>query len=143
MTRRPVRDVVTEDDGSILPLVLVYAMLAIGLILVSVDATSLYIAQKRLDSLADAAALAAADGFDLTVVGGEPQARLRPDAVWTAADALIAQSGSGAALVSASAPDGVSARVTVTATWTPAVFSLFAPDGVSLTATATSRTALR
>lgn len=143
MTRRPVRDVVTDDDGSILPLVLVYAMLAIGLILVSVDATSLYIAQKRLDSLADAAALAAADGFELTVVGGEPQARLRPDAVWTAADALIAQSGSGAALVSASAPDGVSARVTVTATWTPAVFSLFAPDGVSLTATATSRTALR
>lgn len=143
MTRRPVRDVVTDDDGSILPLVLVYAMLAIGLILVSVDATSLYIAQKRLDSLADAAALAVADGFELTVVGGEPQARLRPDAVWTAADALIAQSGSGAALVSASAPDGVSARVTVTATWTPAVFSLFAPDGVSLTATATSRTALR
>lgn len=143
MTRRPVRDVVTDDDGSILPLVLVYAMLAIGLILVSVDATSLYVAQKRLDSLADSAALAAADGFDLTVVGGEPQARLQSDAVWAAADALVVQSGSGAALVSAFAPDGVSARVTVTATWTPVVFSLFAPDGVSLTATATSRTALR
>jgi hypothetical protein len=132
-----------DDDGSVLILTLGYAVLAIAVILVCVDATSLYLAQKRLDALADAAALAGADGFTLVVEGGEPRAELTDDGVREQAAALIGDVGGGAAVVDAGTPDGVSARVTVADTWRPPIVALFVPDGVALQATATSRTALR
>ncbi|QKJ19186.1 pilus assembly protein TadG-related protein [Microbacterium hominis] len=120
-----------------------YAMLALAAVMVCVDATSLYLAQKKLDGLADAAALAAADGFILEVVGGEPVARLVDAEVRRQADALLAVAAGDARLVSAVTPDGVSARVTVAGTWHPPVLTVFVPEGVALEATATSRTALR
>ena len=82
-------------------LTLGYAMLALVAILICVDATSLYLAQKRLDSLADAAALAGADGFTLTVVDDEPVAALTDDAVHAQAAAIVVAVGGGATLVSA------------------------------------------
>lgn len=132
-----------DDDGSVLILTLGYAVLAIAVILVCVDATSLYLAQKRLDALADAAALAGADGFTLVVEGGEPRAELTDDGVREQASALIGDVGGGAAVVDAGTPDGVSVRVTVADTWRPPIVALFVPDGLALEATATSRTALR
>lgn len=132
-----------DDEGSILILTLGYAVLAIVLILVSVDATSLYIAQKRLDAVADAAAIAAADGFTLTVRDGTAIAQLRSDAVLAEARVLVDAVGQGASVVAASSPDGISAQVTVAQTWRPPVMTLFVPDGVGLESTATSRTALR
>ncbi len=136
-------EVGADDEGSVLLLTLGYAVLAMALVFICVDATSLYLAQKRLDSLADAAALAGADGFTLEVVDDEPVAVLTGAAVRTQADALVGAVGGGASLISAGTPDGVSARVTVADTWRPPVLTLFVPDGVALTATATSRTALR
>jgi uncharacterized membrane protein len=127
----------------VLLLTLGYAILAIVTALVCVDATSLYLAQKRLDGLADAAALAGADGFTLSVVDGEARADLESDAVRAQADALVASVGGDAVVVSAGTPDGVSARVIVAGSWRPPVLTLFVPDGVALEATATSRTALR
>ena len=132
-----------DEDGSILILTLGYAVLAIAVILVCVDATSLYLAQKRLDALADAAALAGADGFTLVVDSGQPRAELTDDGVREQADALVDDVGGGAVVVDAGTPDGVSARVTVAHTWRPPIVALFVPDGVGLEATATSRTALR
>ncbi|GAA1959371.1 pilus assembly protein TadG-related protein [Microbacterium deminutum] len=131
-----------DDEGSVLLLTLGYAVLAIAVILVCVDATSLYLTQKRLDAMADAAALAGADGFTLTVVDGGPVATLTDGAVHSQAEALVTQLGGGATLVSAGTPDGVSARVTVADVWHPPMVSLFVPEGVGLQATATSRTAL-
>lgn len=136
------RRLVVDDEGSTLLLTLGYALLALALVLVCVNATSLYLAQKQLDSLADAAALAGADGFVIEIRGDEPRAVLRESAVREQAEALVAAAGGGAALVSAGAPDGVSARVTVTDRWHPVLMSPFVPDGVALSATATSRTAL-
>ncbi len=136
-------EVGADDEGSVLLLTLGYAVLAMALVFICVDATSLYLAQKRLDSLADAAALAGADGFTLEVVDDEPVAVLTGAAVRTQADALVGAVGGGASLISAGTPDGVSARVTVADTWRPPVLTLFVPDGVAITATATSRTALR
>jgi uncharacterized membrane protein len=133
----------SDDEGSVLLLTLGYAVLAIAVVLVCVDATSLYLSQKRLDALADAAALAGADGFTLTVVDDEPVATLTDAAVRSQAAAMVSQVGGGASLVSAATPDGVSARVTVTDVWRPPVLTIFVPDGVALQATATSRTALR
>jgi len=132
-----------DEEGSILILTLGYAVLAIAVILVCVDATSLYLAQKRLDALADAAALAGADGFVLVVDGEEPRAELTEDGVREQADALVADVGAGASVIDAGTPDGVSARVTVADTWRAPIISLFVPEGVALEATATSRTALR
>lgn len=132
-----------DDEGSVLILTLGYAVLALVTVLVCVDATSLYLAQKRLDSLADAAALAGADGFTLEVRGGEPVAALSDEAVQAQAEALLAAVGAEARVVSAGTPDGVSARVTLAGSWHPPVLTLFVPEGVDLQATATSRTALR
>ena len=72
--RRRVGD--PDDEGSVLLLTLGYGVLAIAVILVCTAATSLYLAQKQLDAVADAAVLAAADGFELSVVDGEPVALL-------------------------------------------------------------------
>lgn len=119
-----------------------YAVLALALVFVCVDATSLYLAQKRVDAVADAAALAGADGFTVTVEGGEAAATLTDSGVRVQAEDLVAALGT-ATVVSAETPDGVSARVTVTATWHPPILALFVPDGIALSATATSRNALR
>ena len=132
-----------DDDGSVLILTLGYAVLAIAVILVCVDATSLYLAQKRLDALADAAALAGADGFTLVVENDQPVAELTDDGVREQAEALVGAVGAGASVVDAGTPDGLSARVSVAATWRPPIIALFVPQGVALEATATSRTALR
>lgn len=131
-----------DDRGSVLPLTIGFAILALATVFVCVDATSLYLAQKRLDSVADAAALAGADGFTLEIVAGEPVAVLSSDGVRQQAEALLGVIDGSAELVSAHSPDGVSARVTVGGTWRPPVFSVFVPNGVALRATATSRTAL-
>lgn len=132
-----------DDDGSVLLLALGYAVLALATVLVCVDATSLYLEQMRLGALADAAALAGADGFVLEIVDGAPTARLHSDDVRAQALALLDAADVDAGLVRADTPDGTSARVTLAGTWHPPVFSLFVPDGVDLRATATSRTALR
>lgn len=141
--RQRSRSAGADEDGSVLILTLGYAVLAIAVILVCVDATSLYLAQKRLDALADAAALAGADGFTLVVEDGEPRAELTDEGVREQADALVGDVGERAAVVDAGTPDGVSARVTVAGTWRPPIVALFVPDGVALQSTATSRTALR
>jgi uncharacterized membrane protein len=132
-----------DDGGTVLLLTIGYAMLALAAILVCVDATSMYLAQKRLDALADAVALAGADGFALTLDGSDPRATLTSRGVHDQADALIRDVGGEARLVAADTPDERSARVTVADTWHPPVLTLFVPQGVELRATATSRTALR
>lgn len=130
-----------DDDGSVLLLTIGYALLALVLVFVCVDATSLYLTQKRTQAAADAAALAGADGFRLAVQDGRPRAELTDAGVREQAEALVAADGQ-VVLVSATAPDGVSARVTVSTTWHPPISSILVPAGVVLDATATSRTAL-
>lgn len=132
-----------DDEGSVLLLTLGYALLAVAVLFVCVCATDLFLAQKRLDALADAAALAGADGFTLIVVGEEVRAELTDEGVQEQARALVSALPQDAQLVSADTPDGVSARVTVAGAWTPPMLAPFVTDGVRLEATATSRTALR
>lgn len=131
-----------EDEGSILLLTLGYVLLAFAVIFVCVCATDLYIAQKRLDALADSAALAGADGFALQVDGDDVRAELTDAGVQEQAAALLAALPGESVLRAAGTPDGFSARVTVSVTWRPPLFSPFVPDGVGLESTATSRTAL-
>ncbi|MDT0158619.1 pilus assembly protein TadG-related protein [Microbacterium sp. ARD32] len=132
-----------DEDGSILPLILGYVLLAIAVVIVCTCATDLYIAQKRLDSLADAASLAGADGFTLELAEGDVHAELTDAQVSEQADAVIDAVAPKADLLSADTPDGVSARVSVATVWHPPLISPFVPDGVRLESTATTRTALR
>jgi hypothetical protein len=138
---RGLADALEGDDGSILPLAIGYAVLALAVILVCACASSLYLAQTRLDRLADAAALAGADGFALALDGPEPRAVLTDADVRAQATALLADDD--VELVAATAPDGRSARVTVRTTWRTPIVSLFVPATVTIESTATSRTALR
>lgn len=138
---RRARRLLADEDGSILPLAVGYAVLALAAVFVCVCATSLYLAQQRLDQLADAAALAGADGFALAVDGETPRATLTDAAVHAQASALLA--GEDAALVDAAAPDGRSARVTVRSEWRTPWISALVPAAVPLESTATSRVALR
>ncbi|MFK3678638.1 pilus assembly protein TadG-related protein [Microbacterium sp. NPDC090218] len=137
------RKVSAYDEGSVLLLTLGYVLLALAVIFVCVCATDLYITQKRLDALADAAALAGADGFTLVVTDGAARAELTDAGVEEQAIALVEEMTGEATLVSAGSPDGVSARVTVAVDWRPPLLSPFVPHGVRLESTATSRTALR
>jgi hypothetical protein len=138
-----VRAAASDDDGSTLPLVLGYVLLALAVIFVCVCATDLYLAQKRLDALADAAALAGADGFSVVAVDDTVRAELTDAAVEEQAAAVVHALPGEASLVAAGTADGVSARVTVAATWRPPLLVPFVLDGVRLESTATSRTALR
>lgn len=131
-----------QDEGSVLLLALGYVLLALVVIYVCVCATDLYIAQKRLDALADSAALAGADGFILAVTADGVRAELTDTGVEEQAAALVEGVPSATDLVAAGTPDGVSARVTVGVDWRPPLLSPFVPDGVRLESTATSRTAL-
>jgi hypothetical protein len=131
-----------DEEGSILPLVLGYALLAMTLILVCANATSLYLAQKRLDALADAAALAASDGFTLTLEAGVPRAELDDERIRVQAQSIVDVAPGEPVLVDASSGDGRSVRVTVATSWHPPILAPFVPEGVPLQATATSRNAL-
>lgn len=132
-----------DDDGSVLLLTLGYALLALALIFVSVCATDLYISQRRLDAIADAAALAGADGFTLAVDDGTARADLTDQGVRDQAEALLAALPAAVTLESASSPDGQSSRVRVAIVWRPPLVSPFVPEGIRLESTGTSRTALR
>nr|WP_314843759.1 hypothetical protein [uncultured Microbacterium sp.] len=132
-----------DDEGSVLLLTLGYAVLALALIFVCVCATDLYLAQKRLDSLADAAALAGSDGFTLVIDADSARAELSDAGVEEQAVALLQSMPGTATLESATAPDGLSARVRIATDWHPPLLSFFVPQGVRLEATATSRTAVR
>ncbi|CAH0159880.1 hypothetical protein SRABI76_01009 [Microbacterium oxydans] len=139
-----VREVTRDgEEGSVLLLILGYALLALAVLFVCVCATDLYLAQKRIDALADAAALAGADGFTLVADDENVRAELTDDGVRAQAEALWSVLPRDAVLVSADTPDGVSARVTVSTQWVPPLIAPFVPDGVRLESTATSRTALQ
>lgn len=138
-----------RDDGSILPLIAVFAALAIALVLVVTAATSLYLERKRLFTLADGAALAGAESFplDRAAAGADgPEVALDPDGVRSAAQTELARSGARVeqlTLVRAGTPDGRTASVTLSGVWRPPVVALFVPDGVRLEVTASARSAFR
>lgn len=143
---RRLRAALDDDDGSTLPLVAFYAMLALLVVLLVTAATSLYLEKKRLFTVADGAALVGAEAFELDAIALTP-AGLRP--VLDSADVAAAVNdylGGNPApdldeltVEQAFTADGLSATVTVSSSWHPPVVTLFVPDGLRIEATATAR----
>ncbi|WP_433677089.1 hypothetical protein [Microbacterium gorillae] len=131
-----------DDSGSLLPLVIGYGALTAVLMVTTIDLASLNMAQRGLDAVAEAAALAAADTFTLSVADGEPRAVLTAPGVAMGAAALLEATPGQAVLVASDTPDGTSAVVTVQMIWHPPLFSIVIPDGVTLRSTAIARTAI-
>ena len=133
-----------NDRGSVLPLVA--GLLAVcGVFVVGVvDATDLAIARADLHTVADGAALAAAQSVTPTnarVTGGRLVITLTAASIKRDAQRYITDSRtSGVRLRSASTPDGHTAVVTVTRTWRAPLDIDFFPIRIALTATARART---
>lgn len=145
-TPRPAtRSRFADEDGSTLLLTIFYGVLALALVLVVVSATSLYLERKRLFTLADGAALAAAESWrleDVRIDGDRltyqlDDARVRAVASGYLGDA--AHSLRGLELVRAGSADGRSATVTLRATWHAPIHSEFTPLTVPIEVTADAR----
>ncbi|GAB3408628.1 hypothetical protein GCM10027515_26180 [Schumannella luteola] len=133
-----------DEDGSTLPLIAAFAALALAVILVVTAASSLYLERKRLFTVADGAALAAAESFDLDQPGASDRSGPQLDdvSVREAAEEYLDGTPSpveGTALESASTPDGRSAVVRLSGYWKPPLLSLAVPEGLRLEVTARAR----
>lgn len=154
MRRRPLERLrllrSSDERGSSLILTIFYGAFALLLILLVVAATSLSLDRKRLFGIADGAALAGAEAFELSAVStaGEGFTAVLEDAAVQQAvleHLAIVPRGSLDELVveSAGTPDGVSAEVTLSAWWRPPMLTMFVPAGIRIEVTATARSVLR
>ena len=133
------------ERGSVLPLVAgllaLCGMFAIGVI----DSTDLAITRTQLQSVADGAALAAAQSVTPSsgaLVDGQLVVTLTNGTVSRLARRFVRDSAVPRIRVrTANTPDGRTALVTVTQTWRAPLDSEFLPFRIRLTATARARTA--
>jgi hypothetical protein len=154
--RRPVRRPACDEDGQVLLLILVYALIAVALVTVVVSASAVHLQRKRLLSVADAAALDAADALDAGAFYADGTAPgqgvpLTDASVRTSVQEYVALIDAPsrfegfAVAPSTGTPDGRTAEVTLVAVARPpllsSVISAFS-DGVGLRVTARARTGL-
>lgn len=140
-----------RDDGQVTILVIGFAVVLLLLTVVVMGVTAVYLGERKLQVLADNAALAAADTFvELRpgAPGAPPRTVLDDDAVAGAAaaylDTVSAWAGTpGLALAAPTgSPDGRTAEVTLSAVVHPPVVNLVVPDGIPITATSEARARL-
>ncbi len=135
-----------DDEGSTLPLVICFGVLALALILIVAAASSLYLEKKRLFTLADGAALVGAESFRLDRVALSARG-IRPtltaEEVHAAVTGYLGDNPSdefeGLVVQRATTDDGRSAAVTLSAIWHPPIVTIFVPEGLRVEATATAR----
>ncbi len=136
-----------DEQGSSLILMVFASLVCISVVLGVIAATSLYIERKRLFSLADAAALTAAEGFNLdevTMRNGRVVINLTNAQVLTVTtgyvSALSSTDAKGVTIISARSVDHRSSEVTLKKQWNAPVFSFFFPKGFPISVTARART---
>lgn len=148
--RTRLRGAGADDAGSILPLIAGFVALSLVLVLLVTAATSLYLERKRLFTLADGAALAGAESFeldDIELAGESLRPRLTSAAVASDVAAYLREAPLGGleevSLDRAATDDGTTAVVTLSSYWRPPVVTLFVPEGVRIEVTAEARSVLR
>ena len=126
-------------------MVIFSVVLAFGVLLGTVSASSLYLERKRLFLIADGAALAASQSFALDSVVVDTTThtlryRLTATDVLSASRAFLRTTEArGIRLTAATSPDGVTAVVRLSSIWRPPVIGVFFPRGVQLEVTAQAR----
>jgi uncharacterized membrane protein len=142
----PARCRSANDEGSALILTIFYGFLSLVLIFMVVAATSLYLERKRLFTLADGAALAGAESYDLDEVVRTPNGfrpRLTPAKVASAVEEYLATAPgaefTGLQIEQATSADSSSATVSLSAYWRPPFVSLLVPEGLRIEVTARAR----
>ncbi|MGN6198342.1 pilus assembly protein TadG-related protein [Humibacter sp.] len=135
-----------DDTGSILPLVIFYTFLCLVLVLLVSAVTSLYLERERLYAVADGAALAGAESYDLesvAVIDGHPRPTLESPAVRAAVaeflSTAVADGFDALEVEQAGSADGRSAVVRLSAVWHPPVVSVLVPAGIRIGVTSTAR----
>ena len=143
MTDRPAA---RDEEGSTLILTIFYAFLALCLILVVAAATSLYRERTALFSLADGAALAGAEAFNVDAVtldaAGTTPILLSADVDAAVSDYLSRAPHAGfdgLTVATAASVDGTTASVTLSSYWMPPVLTELLPRGIRVEVTAVAR----
>lgn len=138
----------SDEDGQITVLIIGYILLSLLVVAVVTAVSAVYIEHKKLLSVADGAALNAADTFTVASIdegGGEPAPVLDSGSVSRAAGAYLARSGAIARFHNLSldpgtgAPDSRTARVVLTAVVDPPIVNFLVPAGIPIVATADAR----
>lgn len=141
-----VRAGLTRDEGgSTLLLTIGYGVLGLAIVLVVASATTLYLERKRLFTVADGAALAAAESWQLDAVrvdGDRLTIELDDADVQHAAAEYLGAAASGlddVELVRAASDDGRSATVTLRSVWRAPIDTPLVPVAVPIEVTVTAR----
>jgi hypothetical protein len=138
----------SDEDGQITVLIIGYILLSLLVIAVITAVSAVYIEHKKLLSVADGAALSAADTFSVASIdagGGEPAPALESGSVSRAADAYLERSGALARFhnlgldPATGAPDSRTARVVLTAVVHPPIVNFLVPAGIPIVATTDAR----
>lgn len=150
----PRNGVLHRDDGQITVLILGYVVLALLLATVVMAASSVYLEHKKLLSLADGAALAAADSYLVGDLEGDleggslPAVSLMDDRVLAAAGSYLGKSNAFAGHERLEVGEGTgsepggTAVVVLRSVAHPPVISFLVPDGIVVEARATARSRL-
>lgn len=134
-----------DESGSTLLLTIFYCFLGLSIVLVVASATTLYLERKRLFTVADGAALAAAEAWALDSVqvdGDRISIELNDAEVRRAAADYLDQAASDlddVELVRAASDDGRSATVTLRSVWRAPIHTELVPFAVPIEVTVTAR----
>ena len=147
MLLRRLRD---DDDGQLLPLILVYTLIAAVLIGIVVDTSRAFLHRRSLTAAADAAASTGANALDVEEfyarAGAGEQLPLGAAAVQTAVQTYLADAGLAARfdqLTAATRTDGETVTVTLSARVSlPFDVLSLAPGGAPIEVTASARSPL-
>lgn len=139
-----------REQGSTLPLILVFFLVAVGLIAVAAGATALHLERLRLLTVADGAALAGAESFrldDVQVHDATITPVLHAAAVRRAVGIYLGSAPieqfSGFRVDTATTADGRSATVQLTAVWHPPIGGDLLPVSLPVTVRSDARAAFR
>ncbi|MGG5171241.1 pilus assembly protein TadG-related protein [Pseudarthrobacter sp. J1738] len=140
----------SNEGGQLMVMIIGYVLLSLLLATVVMAISNVYIEHKKLLSVADSAAVAAADSYSLgqNQGGSSPVAELNSQRVYNSAqDFLVKDNATVRFNALALDPrtgstDGRTANVVLTAVVHPPVVNFLIPDGIRIEASSTARSRL-
>lgn len=141
-----------HEDGQVMILIIGYVLLSLLVVTVVMAISSVYIEHKRLLSVADSAAVAAADTFSLGEIemsGNTPVTVLTDGAVTDAVTSYLNRTAASGQFHSLNivpatgTSDSRTAHVVLSAVVHPPVVNIFVPDGIPITVVSDARSQLQ